>query len=274
MKSKLFIVLLFLPISVFAYYYPGQPAGFVNDYANILRPDQRDNLELKLRNFEAETSNELSVVTLPNLQGDTIENFAEKLFKDWGIGKEEKDNGILLLIALEERKMRIEVGYGLEGALTDAQSFIIIDSILKPAFKLSDYYDGINRATNAIIDATKGEYQPQAPGKSALNYMDWSFAFFFIFMWLASILSRSKSWWLGGVIGGIIGVIIWSIIWTSALILFGLLFDFIVSRAYHRGKQTGHYPWWIGGGKPGGGMGGFRGFGGGMSGGGGASGDW
>ena len=258
-------------LPVFGYYNLGQPAGFVNDFAQMISDEQKQNLEIKLQNFEKETSNELSVVTINSLQGDTIENFAEKLFKDLGIGKEDKDDGVLLLISLEDKKMRIETGYGLEGALTDAQSFIIIDSILKPAFRLGNYYDGIDRATNAIIDGSKGEYQPQASKKSISNYLDWSSVFILAFVWLASILGRSKSWWLGGVIGGIMGLIIWSIMWAASLIIFGLIFDFIVSRAYHRGRQTGHYPWWIGGGKSGGG---FGGFGGGLSGGGGASGDW
>ena len=100
----------------------------------MISAEQKQTLETKLSQFEKDTSNELSVVTIEDLKGDTIENFAVKLFEDWGIGKKDKDNGVLLLIAKNDRQMKIEVGYGLEGALTDAQSFWIIQNVMRPAF--------------------------------------------------------------------------------------------------------------------------------------------
>lgn len=281
--------MLLFPLFAFAYTNPGQPRGFVNDYGGMLAPDQRQALENKLSTFEKETSNEISVVTINNLGGDTIENFAVRLFKDWGIGKKGKDNGILVLIAKEDRRMRIEVGYGLEGALTDLQSFWIIDNIMKPAFQAGDYYSGIDQAVDKIIGVTKGEYVPSrtstSQGKSMKGGFDFFWLIFFTPIWLASILGRSKSWWAGGVIGGIIGVIIGfiysfifiGVIAIAILIPVGLLFDFIVSRSYARAKDSGHFPWWIGGrgfGGGSGGGGGFGGFGGGGSGGGGSSGGW
>lgn len=276
-----------LPLIVSAQIKLGPPRGFVNDFAGLLSVEQRNILENKISTFEKNSGAEIAVVTVPSLEGDTIENFAAELFKQWGIGKKNKDNGILLLIAMAERQVRIEVGYGLEGILTDAQSGWIFDNIIKPAFQQSNFFDGINNAVDKIIGAVSGEeisvYQPSSQQNGESLFFYWFWLILFIPIWLASILGRSKSWWAGGVIGGIIGVIlglIYGFVFTGLvaigfLVPLGLLFDYLVSRSYARGKETGHFPWWIGGGRGGGfGGGGFGGFGGGHSGGGGASGRW
>lgn len=287
------LLVFLLANSALAYSNPGNPTGFVNDYTDTLNTEQKQKLENKLAAFEKESGNEISVVIIKDLQDDTIENFAEKLFKDWGIGKKEKDNGVLVLVAKEDRQMRIEVGYGLEGALTDAQSFWIINDIMKPAFRVDDFAKGLEEATDKIIAATKGEVIPsqdiEAENSNLIpeqNFDPFSIIWvcIFGFMWLTAILGRSKSWWLGGVLGGMAGIIIGIIngffylgITSIAILLpVGLLFDFIVSRQYKAGKARGHIPWWIGGGRSGGGFGGggFGGFGGGLSGGGGSSGRW
>ncbi len=296
-KSGLYLIvglalLLIFPIVLRAYYNPGTPHGFVSDSAGALKQDEVQALEVKLSAFEKETSNEITVVIIPSLEGDTIENFTVELFKEWGIGKQGKDNGVLLLVALNDRKVRIEVGYGLEGALTDAQSSWIITNTIRPAFLEEKYYEGLDGAVDQVIAATKGEYVPSevqsTEKKSTIgNSIEfWFFLLLFVPMWLASILSRSKSWWLGGVLGGIGGVIIgWingflyaGFIWFFLLVPVGLLFDFFVSRAYGKAKTLGHRPpWWAGGGFGGGsgsGGRGFGGFGGGGSGGGGSSGGW
>jgi uncharacterized protein len=285
----LFLCLGFFAYANFAnaYYNPGQPDGFVNDYSSTLTSEQKQLLENKLTQFERDSSNEISIAIINDLQDDTIENFAEKLFKDWRIGKKDKDNGVLILVAKENREMRIEVGYGLEGTLTDAQSNWIINKIMKPAFQSNDFYKGINDATDKIIAATKGENIPNLETSPKQNFnFDWEMVFgigFFGLMWLSAILGRSKSWWLGGAIGAILGIIMgiikgflyFGITSLAILIPLGLLFDFIVSKQYRTGKSRGHVPWWIGGGRWGSGKsGGFGGFGGGMSGGGGSSGKW
>jgi len=280
-----FSVLICLPAK--AYYSPGSPAGFVNDYAQMMSEAARQNLEQKLVQFEKDTSNEISIVTIESLEGDTIENFAEKLFKEWGIGKEDKDNGVLILVAKNDRQMRIEVGYGLEGALTDAQSYWIIQNVMRPAFQNNDYDGGITGATDNVIAATKGEYVPSEEPGSKINSKTIEIIAFFIFLgfvWLASILGRSKSWWMGGVIGVTAGIVLafifsWVIGAISILILgpLGLLFDYLVSKNYNKIKKGGgNFPWWMGGAGFGGGHrgGGFGGFGGGSSGGGGGSGSW
>lgn len=278
-------LLLAAVYGAFAFVSPGQPTGLVNDFANVLSAEQKQQLENKLQQFKASTGNEIAVAVINSLQDDIIENFAVDLFKEWGIGQKGQDNGVLILVAKEDRKMRIEVGYGLEGALTDAQSGWIIQQVMKPAFAENNFYQGLDGAVDKIIAATQGEVIPsdsQAPRAKKLNIQYIFGAVIFAFIWLASILGRSKSWWLGGVLGGISGVIIGffvgflylGIIAIAVLAPLGLLFDFIVSKQYQAGKASGHLPWWIGGGGFGGGRGGFGGFGGGSSGGGGASGDW
>ena len=125
---------------VLAYYNPGQALGFVSDYAHLLSPEQINSLDQKLQGLENSSSNQVAVVIIKSLQGDTIDNFAVQLFADWKIGQTKKDNGVLILVAVEEHKMRIEVGYGLEGALPDAIASQIINNTLRPAFKTGNYY--------------------------------------------------------------------------------------------------------------------------------------
>jgi uncharacterized protein len=288
MKKILIIIFLFFALPAFAYYNPGSPSGFVNDFAGMMSESEITSLESKISAFEEETSNEISVVTISSLEEDYIENFAVRLFEEWGIGKKDKNNGVLILVAKEDREMRIEVGYGLEGALTDSQSFWIIEKVMKPEFREEKYYNGIDGAVDNIIKAVRGEYVPSetSSGSGSVNYGDLFYFVIFGVLWLVSILGRSKSWWAGGVVGGIIGIIIgiikgflfFGLIAIAVLIPFGLFFDFVVSKSYQKGKAKGHIPWWIGGGRGGSGGGfgggGFGGFGGGMSGGGGASGRW
>ncbi|MBI2279057.1 MAG: TPM domain-containing protein [Candidatus Brennerbacteria bacterium] len=278
------LLALLAPLTVFAYMSPGAPRGFVNDFAGMFDPSGIEGLESKLSTYAQSSGNEIAVVAISSLGGDTVEDYAVRLFEEWGIGKEPQDNGALLLIARDERAVRIEVGYGLEPELTDLESAAVINNIIVPAFRDGEYAVGIGAAVDAMIEAIGGEYVP--PTTRMPVDFDWFWLVFFVPVWLASILGRSKSWWAGGVVGGVAGVVlgfIFGFLWSgfvavAVLTPLGLLFDFLVSRAYGRGKITGHFPWWIGGGPHGGrggwGGGGFGGFGGGHSGGGGASGRW
>jgi uncharacterized protein len=218
------------------------------------------------------------------LGDETIDTYAYRLFQEWGIGKKGKDNGLLIIFSMNDRKMRIEVGYGLEPYITDAQSSNIIRNTLTPAFKNGDYYGGIRLSVEQIIRILNGEVNVLPNDNSnSKPHEDIFFWIIFIFIWLASILGRSKSWWFGGVIGAIAGIVIGfvyksliiGIIFTIILIIVGLIFDYIVSKAYQKSLLRGNaHPWWIGGGRGGGFGGGFGGFGGGGSGGGGSSGGW
>ncbi|MDZ4229325.1 MAG: TPM domain-containing protein, partial [Patescibacteria group bacterium] len=119
-----------------------QPVGYVNDFAEIISPAVEARLEAELESFTASTSNELAVVTLKSLEGDTVDNTAVALFEQWGIGQKGKDNGVLLLIAPNERELRIEVGYGLEPILTDSRTGTIRRDVITPKFKQDDYEGG------------------------------------------------------------------------------------------------------------------------------------
>jgi uncharacterized protein len=276
------VLFLLLVSPVLAYTSPGSPIGFVSDFADILTPEQEANLNARLTTLANGEGSEMSVVTVPNLDGDTVENYAVSLFADWKIGKEGKDNGLLLLVAIEEREMRIEVGYGLERTITDAQAYWIINDVITPAFKNGDYYTGISGAVDKVTEAiTGGVVLPssQAAPDTTGEGTNITSIIAIVFIALAAFLGRTKSFWLGGVIGLIIGVIggllfgTWlsSLIGGGILCGIGLFFDYIVSRGGVGGTGMGGGMFRGGGGSSGGG---FGGFGGGSSGGGGASGRW
>lgn len=267
--------------SIQAKIYP-TPQGHVNDFANIISDPVQLNLEETLVTYEATSSHEIAVVTLESLDEDVIENVAVELFEQWKIGKEKQDNGVLLLIAPNERELKIEVGYGLEPILTDSRTGNIIRSKITPEFKKDDYNTGIVNGVNAILtildkdptafDTTASSIVPDAGQLDSLIFLG------IILIYLSAFLSRSKRWWPGGVIGGILGLIFISIIGAIVLALLGLLLDFLLSKNYKKRKKRGLPTSWLTS------MGGFSsgrsssssfgGFGGGRSGGGGASSSW
>lgn len=276
-----------------------QPTGYVNDFAGMLSPQTKGELESKLKSYEEKSGNEIAVVTVPNLQGTTVEDFAVRLFEKWKIGKKGRDNGVLLLVSKEERKIRIEVGYGLEPDLTDAESYGIVRNAVVPAFKGGNFDKGVTDGADAIIKAIAGKGIDTANDNSPNNEyhmssrgivasMGW-LLLALVFPWLAAIMARTKSWWLGGAVGTFIGLLVMifsipaGVITIAVLTPLGLLFDFAISRAFDEHKKRkshgddSYIPWWAGGGwgpGSGGSGGGFGGFGGGGSGGGGASGEW
>ena len=290
--KKVFVfigLLVMMPSLVFAYTSPGKPTGYVNDFAGVMSAQAKTELEQELSDFDKSTQHEIAIVTVKSLGGDDIESYSKTLFREWGVGKKELNNGVMFVAAIDDHKMRIEVGYGLEGALTDIQSQDILDNMVGPSFKKGDFDSGLKGAATGIEQAIKGEVvgggssASQPVNISLKNYFEAGFwVLFFILPWLASILGRSKSWWAGGLIGGVIGVVVFlfgaAIWWTAGLVIFGLLFDYLVSKNYKAGKNS----WWAGGGPWIGGFGGggdssgggFGGFGGGSSGGGGASSSW
>lgn len=289
--SKLKIIILasaLLPMLALAYTSPGKPMGFVNDYAKLLKPEENAALEQKLSDYEKQTGNEISVVIISTLNGDTAQNIAVNLFNEWGIGKKDKDSGILILIALQERSFWMEIGYGLEDKLTDAQSNWLFRNIIIPSFQKENYYGGINELLDRVIATAGGEAIPA-------SYMDrsgsfWSFDFIIILIYLPlvilwNILGKTKSWWLGGVVGAAVGLVICLIngfalsnfILLGILAAVGFIFDFIASKYYGKISKGGSHFWFLGGPHSGGsgfGGGGFGGFGGGSSGGGGSGGKW
>jgi uncharacterized protein len=129
-----------------------EPTADVNDFAKILKPEEREALEARCRELREKTGAQLAVVTLKSLEGGQIDDFTVKLFKRWGVGQKEKNNGIMLLVAIEDRKARIEPGYGLEPILPDALAGRILTEQLFPAFKEKRYFDGLKGAVNRIAE--------------------------------------------------------------------------------------------------------------------------
>ncbi len=281
----LVLALVFVPALAGAQSLPDKSSGYVTDAAHVLSDATRTSLETELAALDASTTEQVAVVTVPDMGGDYIEHYAAALFQKWGIGQAKEDNGVLLVLAIEERKLRIEVGYGLEGALPDSVASTIIAEDMTPLLKAGEYDAAVEKGVASIIAAIRGEYAAPASADSASQIDPFALIVFGLFalQFLASILAQSKTWWSGGILGAIVGVVVSSIfgwwilggiVLTVNLLIFGLLFDYIVSRM---GPFTSSSTPWIGG--PGGfsggsSSGGFGGFGGGSSGGGGASGGW
>ncbi|MDZ7690662.1 MAG: TPM domain-containing protein [Balneolaceae bacterium] len=145
------ILLLFLSATAFGQDFPSEPRGHVSDFANMLNRSDIEQLETKLRNYRDSTTNVIAIATLPDLQGQSIQQVGTQLFNEWQMWHEDRYNGVLILIAPNERRMRIEVGYGLEGAIPDVMTGRIIREILNPAFQQGNYYEGLDRATSVMI---------------------------------------------------------------------------------------------------------------------------
>lgn len=241
--------------------------GFVNDYAGVLSSSEENQISQILASLEKSTSAQVALLTVNDLQGYNIETFSLKTAEAWGLGQKDRDNGLLLLLAMDEKKVRIEVGYGLEGDITDVKSGYIIRNIIIPEFKKGDFAEGLFKgvsAINGIITNTSDisdkelrEYETQ-PVSSRSSGIPLQFIVFIIIFLLSSI-SRGRRRGHGGLFN--------ALLWGSIL----------SSGSRHRGR--GGFGGGFGGGGFGGG-GGFSGGGGGFSGGGGgfggggASGGW
>ena len=136
----------------------------IHDEAHVLRQETVDALEQQLKLYEDSTSNQIAILTIQSLDGEVLEEYSLKVAEAWKLGKKNKDNGVLLLIAVDDHKMRIEVGHGLEGVLTDAHSSRIIRNELTPNFRKSDYDAGLKAAVDAMIKSIGGEYSADGDG--------------------------------------------------------------------------------------------------------------
>lgn len=227
------------------------PPRLVNDAANVLSREQVAILEERLVALDDSTGNQIAIVIIPTLKGYDVADYANKLFRAWGIGGSKHNNGVLILVAMAEKKFRIEVGYGLEGAIPDITAGSIIDNDLRPNFINGDYYRGFDEAITSLGKAAAGEYSEKRNRNRDDGGGSSIFVFFIILFVVIMIVSRRGG---GGRGGGMMSRRGYSsLIWP---LLFG-------------GGGGGR-----GGGGWSGGGGGFGGFGGGSSGGGGASGGW
>lgn len=257
-----FFLLLLLPLGLFAAEsdFPPRPSPprLVNDLAHMMDEGQVAQLEAKLLHYEQTSSTQVTIVTITSLGDYDVAQYAIELGNRWGVGQKGKNNGVLILASKDDRKINISTGYGLEGALTDATSGRIIRNEIVPAFKDGQYYEGFVRGTDAVIEATKGEYKADKKGRSGkrdlpIGVIAIIIAVIYLVLWIMSKIGgggggsymsgRGRRGLGGGYWGGLGGF----------------------------GGGFGGGSW---GGSSGGSSGGFGGFGGGSFGGGGASGSW
>lgn len=258
-----------------------QYQGYVTDLAGMISPAERQRLEQTLLAFEQSDSTQIAVLTIPSLEGDSLEDFSIRTVDAWKIGQKGKDNGVLLLVSKNDRKIRIEVGRGLEGVLTDLLAGRIVDRIISPRFKAGQLDQGFEAGISAIISASRGEYKGTGNSRRATRKDEQSslFNYLIFFAILVGFLGR-----LSKPVGALTGAVLLPVFaflgvssplgWLILLLLIpggallGLILPILFANA---GRGGGMY---MGGGGFGGGSSGFGGFGGGGFGGGGASGSW
>jgi uncharacterized protein len=251
LRNRLLIYLLLCQfLWSFAQNIPSKPspARFVNDLANMFPSNQADALEAKLRIYFDSTSTQMVVVTVESLEGYDVESYAYEVASKWGIGQKGKDNGLLILVAKQERKIRIEVGYGLEGSIPDAACKQVIRQVITPRFKEGNFYAGIDQGVDQLIALASGQYKADEKEKGGGElYIFLAIIVVFVLISFLSKLSSYKKSHIGR--NGL-----------DTLTIIALLFD-----SFGGGGR--------GGGSSGGGSSSWD-FGGGSFGGGGSSGDW
>lgn len=163
--------ILILLLGTFSLWAKDVPKPVINkqvyDFASVLKPAEREALERKIVAYEDSTSSEIAILIEKSLEGEDLFSYSHKVAESWGIGQSGKNNGILISVFINDRKMRIEVGRGMEPTVTDAVSHSIINNLMKPAFRNNAYYQGLNQALDAILAAAKGEFKGEGRKKKA-----------------------------------------------------------------------------------------------------------
>ncbi len=234
------------------------PPRLVVDNANVLSEEQKEILEKKLVALDDSTSNQIAILTIATLNGESIEDVAINTFRNWKIGSKTKNNGILIIVAIAERKIRIEVGYGLEGAIPDIVANSIIEQNIKPNFKQKNYFGGFDDAIDNLSKAAVGEYKVARERRSSDEKSNGVGSFLGIIIIVLILLFISRRGGGGGGRGRNDGDFLTPLLLSSLL----------------NNSSSGGGGFYQGGGGGDSGGGDFGGFGGGDSGGGGASGSW
>lgn len=181
---------------------PEHGGQWVHDQANVLSASTKSELESILKYERDSTSNQIAVLIVPSLEGESMEDFSLRVAEKWQIGQKKKDNGVLMLIAINDKKMRIETGYGLEGVLTDALSSRINRNEMAPYFRTGDFDNGVKAGVMAIIQSIKGEYVNEEPVQQTRRRSKKSSPLFTILIILAIIIISSRRRKGGGGGGG------------------------------------------------------------------------
>lgn len=261
-KLTLFFILLLSTVCVFAQDIPdkdipSRPNTLVNDYANVLSADSRQMLERKLDDYNDSTSTQIAIVLVHSIGDYEINSYGTALGRKWGIGQKGKNNGLLILASIDQRKVTIQTGYGMEGSIPDAITNQIITEDIRPHFRQGDYYGGLDQATTDIIKYAKGEYKGNPQHKGGGGGAGIIVVVIIIFILIMIFRNRGGG---GQIIGGRGGA---SPFWW-----------FLAGDILGSSGRGGGGGWGGGGGGDSGGGGGFGGFGGGSFGGGGSSGSW
>jgi uncharacterized protein len=285
-KSLLITLSLFIITFTFSLDVPALK-GYVNDYADMISPSAENEIELKLKSLEQTDSTQIVILTIPSLEGEALEDYSIKVAEEWKIGQKNKDNGAIFLVSKNDRKMRIEVGYGLEGVITDLLAGRIIDDIAAPYFRNGEMDQGFNAVTDALVGTAKGEFTTDnLPASKKTKDGTFPSIIFFIIVIFWFNFSRIFPKKIRGLLGGIFGFIIvlifgliggLSIVGLIILCIIGFIFGLILTLIFTSTRLTrgGHRSRFFGGSSGGFSSGGssFSG-GGGSFGGGGASGGW
>ncbi|WP_367864248.1 YgcG family protein [Pedobacter sp. WC2423] len=256
---KKILIALFLTVlytGAFAQDYPAKPNTLVNDYTGTLSESQKQQLESKLVAFDDSTSTQIAIAIVKSVGEYDINEYALGLGRNWGVGGAKNSNGVMIVVALGDRKIAMQTGYGVEGVLPDIITKRIIDNEIKPAFKAGDYYAGLDAGTTAIIKYTKGEYKNDNPRAAKKGGGSGGILAIIIIVVVIIIIIRKGGGGNGGQVIGGRGV--------GEALFWGALLG--------SGRSSGGG--WGGGGGSSSGGGGFGGFGGGSFGGGGSSGSW
>jgi uncharacterized protein len=212
------VIFLGIAVAAWALDVPPSPRGRVSDYTGTLAGSQIQGLDGQLARFEEETTNQIAVVLIPTLGGDSLEDYSIRLAEKWQIGSRGRDNGVILLVVMHDRKVRIEVGYGLEAVLPDSLAGEIVRQEMAPLFRQGQFYQGILAGVNAIMAATKGEYRPTGGSGRSGSRLSWFWTLFlglFLLSAMGGFRRRSPYsrrgrglmvggpfWWGGGFGGG------------------------------------------------------------------------
>ncbi len=183
---KYLIILLFLcPWVLKAQDFPQKPSNYITDETNSISKDDEAKLNAKLKAYEDSTSNQIFVYVTYSLNGKNLEQYSQDIFHNWRIGQDEKNNGVLIAVFVDDHKFRIQTGYGLEGALPDLLTKHIQDTDMRPLFKLNRYYEGIDKGVDQLIYYSKHEYNPDD-----LKETPWGlFVFFYVFAGLFLLIT-------------------------------------------------------------------------------------
>jgi uncharacterized protein len=251
--------------------------GRVTDQTATLTVEQKAALEQTLQAFEARKGSQIALLLVPITAPETIEQYALRVAEQWKLGRKKVDDGAVLVVAKNDRALRIEVGYGLEGVLNDATSKRIISEIITPRFKQGDFYGGITAGVDQIIRVIDGEPLPEPTGKrggDTASIQQYIPVIFILALVVGGVLRSVLGRFPGSLVtGGIVAVIAWLLVGTAFIALFAgviALFFTLLSGGMGGRSMGGHHGGFGGGGFGGGGFGG----GGGGFGGGGASGRW